>query len=107
MLDIRGFAVKPTYDKYSNPNNMVCIPTFKPNTWPITAIIKGKRAPPTMPVKRIPVKIEWFLGTEFNPKDIITDHMPEIENPKSLNDRTESSALEYIANKIRADDDRA
>ena len=91
MLDTRGFAVKPTYDKYSNPNNRVCIPTFKSNNWPIAAIIKGKIAPPTMPVKRIPVKIEWFLGTEFKPNDIITDHIPEIENPISLNDWTDNS----------------
>ena len=79
------------YDKYTNPISIVCIPTFKLNNCPTPAIKKGKIAPPTIPVKRIPVKTEWFLGTEFNPSDIITDQTPEIEKPSSLNDKTEIS----------------
>ena len=83
------------------------MPIFKPNNWPVSAMRKGKTAPPIIPVKRIPVNIEWFLGIEFNPIEIITDHTPEIENPKSLNERTEKSASPWIAVKISKEEERA
>ena len=89
-----------------SPNKIVCIPIFKPNNWPIDAIIKGKIAPPIIPVKSIPVNIEWFFETEFKPREIMTDHTPEIENPKSLNERTEKFALPWIAKRINKADER-
>ena len=92
---------------YNKPINIICIPIFKSNTWPTAAIIKGNIAPPTIPVKRIPENIEWFLGIEFSPKDIITDHTPEIEKPKSLNDRTEISESPWIAKRTRKDEEIA
>ena len=85
---------------------MKCIPTFKLNSWPILATINGKIAPPTIPVKRIPVKTEWFLGTEFNPSDIITDQTPEIEKPSSLNDKTEISESPWMARNAIIEEDK-
>ena len=41
-----------------NPNKIICIPIFKLNNCPTPAIMKGNKAPPTIPVRRIPVKIE-------------------------------------------------
>ena len=47
------------------------------------AIKKGKIAPPIIPVSKIPVKVPRILVTEFRPKDIIRDHIPEIKNPST------------------------
>ena len=68
------------------------------------AIKKGKIAPPIIPVSKIPVKVPWFLVTEFRPMDIIRDHIPEIEKPINLNDNTETSRLPKRAHRINTDE---
>ena len=70
----------------------------------MTAIKKGKIAPPTMPVNKIPVKVPWFLLTEFRPKEIIRDQIPEIEKPNNLNDNKDNSSFPKRANRINIDE---
>ena len=81
--------------------NRTLMPIFKPKISPTPPTIKGKMAPPTIPVTKMPEKEPWFSLNEFKARENMMGNMTDRNNPSN---GKANNAMDFVPKSARAKD---